>query len=87
MDSVVILILVPLLVVVAFALCILYNKVRLSRMGPPKSIAVSRKSEGEESNEKSQRSPVIGMVNCEYCGSLMPQTNTSCPNCGAARKK
>ena len=28
----------------------------------------------------------VVMVPCEYCGSLMPETATSCPNCGAARK-
>lgn len=28
----------------------------------------------------------VVMVPCEYCGSLMPQTATSCPNCGATRK-
>lgn len=26
------------------------------------------------------------MIPCEYCGSLMPQTATSCSNCGATRK-
>jgi hypothetical protein len=28
----------------------------------------------------------VVMIPCEYCGSLMPQTTTSCPNCGAPRK-
>ncbi|MFQ5758973.1 MAG: hypothetical protein ACE5IF_04795 [Candidatus Bathyarchaeia archaeon] len=28
----------------------------------------------------------VVMIPCEYCGSLMPQTATSCPNCGATRK-
>jgi hypothetical protein len=28
----------------------------------------------------------IVMVKCEYCGSLMPQTATFCPNCGARRR-
>ena len=28
----------------------------------------------------------IVMIPCEYCGGLMPQTATSCPNCGATRK-
>jgi len=28
----------------------------------------------------------IVMIPCEYCGTLMPQTATSCPNCGATRK-
>ena len=28
----------------------------------------------------------VVMVPCEYCDSLMPETATSCPNCGAPRK-
>jgi len=28
----------------------------------------------------------VAMIPCEYCGSLMPETATSCPNCGAPRK-
>jgi len=28
----------------------------------------------------------VVMIPCAYCGSLMPQTATSCPNCGATRK-
>jgi len=28
----------------------------------------------------------IVMVPCSYCGGLMPQTSTFCPNCGARRK-
>lgn len=32
------------------------------------------------------REKEIAMVPCEYCGSLMPETATACPNCGAPRK-
>ena len=28
----------------------------------------------------------VVMIPCEYCGTLFPQTATSCPNCGATRK-
>jgi hypothetical protein len=28
----------------------------------------------------------VAMVSCEYCGSLMPETATKCPNCSAPRK-
>jgi len=28
----------------------------------------------------------VVMIPCDYCGSLMPQTSTFCPNCGARRK-
>ncbi len=27
----------------------------------------------------------VVMIPCKYCGSLMPQTDTVCPNCGAKR--
>ncbi|HMK95049.1 MAG TPA: zinc-ribbon domain-containing protein [Candidatus Limnocylindrales bacterium] len=28
----------------------------------------------------------IVLIPCHYCGALMPQTSTVCPNCGATRK-
>jgi ribosomal protein L40E len=28
----------------------------------------------------------VVLVPCTYCGSLMPQTSTVCPHCGATRK-
>ena len=27
----------------------------------------------------------VVMIPCKYCGALMPQTETACPNCGAKR--
>jgi hypothetical protein len=87
MDSVVTLTLALILVVTAFGYYTLYRRMRRSRMGPPKSIAVKRNNSVEESSEKNKKPSVIGMVNCEYCGSLMPQTAALCPNCGATRKK
>lgn len=27
----------------------------------------------------------VVMIPCKYCGTLMPQTDTACPNCGAKR--
>ena len=32
------------------------------------------------------REKEVVMIPCEYCGSVMPETTTSCPNCGAPRK-
>jgi hypothetical protein len=32
------------------------------------------------------REKEVVMVACQYCTSLMPETATSCPNCGAPRK-
>jgi len=29
----------------------------------------------------------IVMIPCTYCGTLMPQAATSCPNCGATRRR
>lgn len=28
----------------------------------------------------------VSMIPCEYCGTLTPETESSCPNCGAPRK-
>lgn len=36
--------------------------------------------------EKEVITKEIVMVKCEYCGALMPQTATFCPNCGAKRR-
>jgi len=30
--------------------------------------------------------PEVVMMPCEYCGTLMPETTLTCPNCGAKRK-
>jgi len=35
--------------------------------------------------EKARALKEIVMVPCHYCGGLMPQTSTFCPNCGAKR--
>ena len=32
------------------------------------------------------REKEVVMVPCEYCGTLMPQTSSFCPNCGATRR-
>jgi hypothetical protein len=47
-----------------------------------------------EPSETAAPSPVIKetivkevvLIPCEYCGALMPQTSTFCPNCGARRR-
>lgn len=36
--------------------------------------------------EKEVVTKEIVLIKCEYCGSLMPQTATFCPNCGAKRR-
>jgi hypothetical protein len=73
------------LVVVIFVLFRFYRKVKIARMGPPKSCMIYS-GKGADDN-KPKTSQVIGMIKCEYCGSLMPQTATVCYNCGASRKK
>jgi len=73
------------LIVVAFILFRFYRKMKIARSGSPKSRMIySGKS---VTNDKPKTSQVIGMIKCEYCGSLMPQTATICSNCGASRKK
>jgi len=61
----------------------IYRKIKLAKAGPPKS----RKTKVSKNFTKKVEKEVIGMVRCEYCGSLMHQMSTSCPNCGAPRKK
>jgi len=36
--------------------------------------------------EKEVITKEVVLIKCEYCGSLMPQTATFCPNCGAKRR-
>ena len=35
--------------------------------------------------EKERLNKAIIMVPCKYCGGLVPQASTECPNCGAKR--
>ena len=35
--------------------------------------------------EKERLSKGIIMIPCQYCGGLVPQASTECPNCGAKR--
>lgn len=73
------------LIVVIFILYKSYRKVKIARMGPPKRRMIH--SGRVTTDNKPRTSQIIGMIKCEYCGTLMPQTATSCPNCGASRKK
>ena len=88
MDLIEFTIVVPLLALIAFVLYKLYRKVRVARLGPPKSLAIQRSQALSDKQKTETRvTKVIGMINCEYCGSLMPQTALICPNCGASRRK
>jgi formylmethanofuran dehydrogenase subunit E len=73
------------LIIVVFILFRFYRKMRIARSGSPKSRMIY--SEKSVTNNKPKTSQVIGMIKCEYCGSLMPQTATVCSNCGASRKQ
>jgi hypothetical protein len=88
MDQVVVFIVVLLLAIVTFASYRLYRKIRLARSGPPKSLTIQRSpTTSDKSKKETKEAKVIGMINCEYCGSLMPQTALTCPNCGASRRR
>ena len=52
------------------------------------SIYLARAKNKTSKEEKVVKETVkeIVMVPCVYCGSLMPQTATSCNTCGAGRK-
>lgn len=47
---------------------------------------ISIRETPQPTREKEVITKEIVMVKCEYCGSLMPQTATFCPNCGARRR-
>jgi rubrerythrin len=88
MDQIELTIVVLLFALIAFALYKLYRKVRVARLGPPKSLTIQRSQVQSDKPKPETKEPrVIGMINCEYCGSLMPQTAMTCPNCGASRRK
>jgi len=88
MDPLVVIIVVLLLALIASVLYRFYRKVRVARSGPPKSLTIQRNQAVSDKPKTETKEPrVIGMINCEYCGSLMPQTAMTCPNCGASRRK
>jgi hypothetical protein len=78
----------PVLIFLALAAYIIYRTIKFVSRGPPKTLAVSRgTSENDESTSEDKNRQVVGMINCEYCGSIMSQNATVCPNCGAPRKE
>ena len=88
MDPIVVVIFVLSLALIVFVSYFLYKKVRVLRRGPPRSLTIQRNqvlSDKPEPETKGTR--VVGMINCEYCGFLMPQAALTCPNCGASRRK
>lgn len=88
MDQIEVAILVLSFALIAFVSYRLYRKVRVARLGPPKSLTIQRSQVATDKPKTETKEPrVIGMINCEYCGSLMPQMALTCPNCGAVRKK
>ena len=39
-----------------------------------------------ESQRPQNQAPKIRLVECDYCQTMMPETELKCPNCGAGRK-
>jgi hypothetical protein len=52
--------------------------------GPATEIQVTPPSASPIVREKEILREIV-MIPCKYCGALMPQTETACPNCGAKR--
>jgi len=50
-----------------------------------KIIPVTKPSTVQVTKEREVIKEIV-MIPCKYCGGLMPQTATFCPNCGARRK-
>ena len=40
-----------------------------------------------ESQRPANQAPKVRLVSCEYCQTVMPETDLACSNCGARRKK
>jgi hypothetical protein len=88
MDSIVVGIVVLSLALIAFVSYCLYKRVRVLRSGPPRSRVIQRNQVlSDKLKPENKETKVIGMIDCEYCGSLMPQAALTCPNCGASRRK
>ena len=88
MDSIEVAILILSLALIAFISYRLYRKIRIAKSGSPKSLPIQRSQAVSDKPKTEPKKPtVIGMINCEYCGSLMPQAALTCPNCGASRRK
>jgi hypothetical protein len=88
MDPIVVGIVVLSLALIAFVSYVLYKRVRVLRSGPPRSLTIQRNQFlSDKPKPENKGTSVIGMINCEYCGSLMPQAALTCPNCGASRRK
>ena len=88
MDPIELTVVVLLLALIALVSYKLYRKARVARLGPPKSLTIQRSQvQSDEPKPETKEPKVIGMINCEYCGSLMPQAALTCPNCGASRRK
>jgi hypothetical protein len=88
MDTTEVVILVLSLALIAFISYRLYRKIRIVRSGSPRSLTIQRSQTiSHKPKTEPEKPTVIGMINCEYCGSLMPQTVLICPNCGASRRK
>jgi hypothetical protein len=51
---------------------------------PMVEVQVTQPSAAPVIKEKEVIREVV-MIPCKYCGALMPQTDTACPNCGAKR--
>jgi hypothetical protein len=88
MVSLVLIIVVLILALIASVSYRFYRKVRVARSGPPKSLTIQRnQAVSDQLKTETKESGVTGMINCEYCGTSMPQTALTCPNCGASRRK
>jgi len=63
----------------------LTEMVRFIREKRPQEVYM-RKAVSQEPMQVKEIIEEAVMIPCEYCGDLMPQTSTFCPNCGAKRK-
>ena len=64
---------------------LLQNKLETRKLREEKPLPSVQVNVQSPALQKEVHKEVV-MIPCKYCGSLMPQTSTFCPNCGARRK-
>lgn len=64
-----------------------FTKVALGYGPKSRTIQTNRATDDKSTPMIKSWANITKMVNCEYCGSVIPQTATCCPHCGAPRKE
>jgi rubrerythrin len=92
MDVESVVILIPVLFIVMFflivALVLRYNAKSEERQHELEMAKAKIAMEQQDATAAATKTIVkeVAMIPCKYCGTLIPETASSCPNCGAKRQ-